>query len=90
MMVPEAANNAADGNDSESSLSTLSERSDLTQGVVDRIRRRKSTKDVTWESLSFWDKAALFNKWSLFLAFGNLCTIFGSLFYILSPYFDLP
>jgi len=45
---------------------------------------------VTWESLSFWDKAALFNKWSLFLAFGNLCTIFGSLFYILSPYFDLP
>lgn len=44
---------------------------------------------ITWKTLSFWDKAALFNKWSLFQLFGNLFTIFGSLFYILSPYFDL-
>ena len=37
-----------------------------------------------------WDKLALFNKWSLLMAFGNLFTVFGSLFYILSPYFVLP
>ena len=35
------------------------------------------------------DKASLFNKWSLFLAIGNLFTLFGSIFFILSPYFML-
>ena len=70
-------------------LSTLSDRSDLSEGQLDLLREQRSNKVLTWDSLSFWDKAALFNKWSLFMAFGNLFTIFGSLFYILSPYFDL-
>lgn len=70
-------------------MSSLSDRSDLTQGDLDRIRAKKHNRVVTWESLSFWDKAALFNKWQLFMLFGNLFTIFGSVFFILSPYFKL-
>lgn len=76
--------------DSDEDLSTLSDRSDLSEGQLDRLRMKQNNRMVTWEGLSFWDKAALFNKWSLFMCVGNLATIFGSLFYILSPYFDLP
>ena len=71
-------------------LSTLSDRSDLSEGQLERLREKQSNKILTWESLPFADKAALFNKWSLMQCFGNLFTIFGSLFYVLSPYFDLP
>jgi len=35
------------------------------------------------------DKANLFNKWYGFMCIGNLFTMFGSIFYILSTYFNL-
>jgi hypothetical protein len=54
---------------------------------LDRLRARRKNRVVTWESLAFRDKADLFNKWYLFMCVGNLCTIFGSIFYILSPFF---
>ena len=44
---------------------------------------------MSWSSLPFTEKAKLFNKWSLVQCFGNLCTIFGSIFYFISPYFEL-
>ncbi len=56
---------------------------------MDRIRAKKQSKVIDWKSLAFLDKASLFNKWNLFLAVGNLFTMFGSIFYMLSPYFEI-
>lgn len=44
-------------------------------------------RNFAWESISFWDKYRLFNKWSVVSAIGNLLTIFGSIFYICNKWF---
>ena len=46
-------------------------------------------KGVKWASLNFQDKLALFNKWSILSFVGNLCTIFGSIFYLCSTTFAM-
>ena len=77
-----------DSNDSDAP-SEITDRSDLDDEEIERIRNKRKNKVVTWESLPLWDKLALYNKWSILQSFGNLCTIFGSIFFLLSPYFKL-
>jgi len=58
--------------------------------MLERLRERRQNKTITWDELSIWDKAALFNKWQLIMVFGNLFTIFGSIFHTLVVYFAYP
>lgn len=69
-------------------MSTISG-DELNEGAYNRLKKANKNKKISWQSLGFWDKAALFNKWSILSVFGDLCTIFGSLFYIMSAFFPL-
>jgi hypothetical protein len=53
------------------------------------IKRRKNFVKQNWQALSFDEKYALFNKWSVVSLVGNLLTIFGSIFYLLNDMFTL-
>ena len=44
---------------------------------------------LSWDSLSFSDKMKLFKKWYLVALVGDLCIIFGTLFYSFSNIFRL-
>ena len=73
---------------SDLSVSTLSG-DEFNEGAYNKLAKANKNKKISWASLGFWDKAALFNKWSVVSLFGDLCTIFGSLFYIMSAFFPL-
>ena len=73
---------------SDISVSTMSDRSDLDEYEVERlIKQNVKSRKGNWESISFWDKYRLFNKWSVVSAIGNLLTIFGSIFYLCNVWF---
>lgn len=73
---------------SDISVSTMSDRSDLDEFEVERlIKQNVKSRKGNWESISFWDKYRLFNKWSVVSAIGNLLTIFGSVFYLSEEWF---
>lgn len=78
----------ADSDFSDLSISTLSG-DELNEIELRRLRDQNRSKKISWANLGFWDKAALFNKWSIMSFFGDLCTVFGSIFYIMSPFFPL-
>lgn len=40
-------------------------------------------KDLAWDDLSFWDKAKLINKFSIFAIIGNVFQLMGTLMYFL-------
>jgi len=82
-------NDAQDAPDSDSSLSSITDYSDLDPEQLENIRQRKQNKKISWENLTFWDKTALFNKWSLLSIIGNLCTFFGSMCYIVPKGYNL-
>lgn len=44
---------------------------------------------LSWEDLTFWDKAKLFRWWSILTVSANLIQMFGALFFILKPYTGL-
>lgn len=57
-----------DGNSSmydSDAPSEFSDRSDLPQEVIDRMREKRKNRIVTWDSIPLSDKFALFNKWHL-------------------------
>lgn len=57
---------------------------------LDRIILKQYTnKMLSWDSLSLTDKMALFKKWYFVALLGDLCIIFGTLFFYASNIFRL-
>ena len=65
------------------SVSTLSDHSNLNEGIIEMIVRNNYKNKKGWQALSFWEKYALFNKWYLVSSVGNILTIFGSVCYLI-------
>ena len=70
------------------SISTLSG-DELDVNEMQKIGKANKGKKISWQNLGFWDKAGLFNKWSILSIFADIFTIFGSMFYIMSAFFPL-
>lgn len=70
------------------SVNSLNQRNDLDQAQLHWLMHKalKHGK-LSWENLNFWDKASLFSIWEVVGFIGNLFTIFGTLFYLLSNQF---
>jgi len=45
--------------------SEVTDRSDLDEAEIERMRARRKNRVLTWSSLPITDKFALFNKWSM-------------------------
>lgn len=44
---------------------------------------------LSWEDLTFWDKAKLFRWWSILTVTANIIQMFGALFFIMKSYTGL-
>ena len=76
--------------ESEFSLDSLSERSDLNPEQVEAlVKRYYERRKLSWNTLSFWEKAKLFKMWYFVSMIGNLCTIFGSMMFLMSDIFEI-
>ena len=53
------------------------------------VKRYYERRKLSWNTLSFWEKLKLFKMWYLVSMVGNLCTIFGSIMFLISDVFDL-
>ena len=53
------------------------------------MKRYYEKRQLSWETLSFLEKAKLFKLWYVVSMTGNLCTIFGSIMLVLSNDFEL-
>jgi hypothetical protein len=51
--------------------------------------KKYAEKMLSWESLSAWDKLSLFKVWHLVTFLGDLCMIFGTIFFYESNIFLL-
>ena len=72
------------------SLESLSDRSDLNPEDVERlVLQYYQRQNLSWKTLSIWEKLKLFKAWYLISMTGNLASIFGSTFVIFSDYFAL-
>lgn len=57
---------------------------------MDRIILKKyKNKLLSWDNLSIFDKLAIFQKWYLVTFLGDLCIVFGTMFFYASNIFDL-
>jgi hypothetical protein len=86
-LVQSALDNRQQDDDSSSTLSidSFSDRSDLNPEQIERmLMRAYAQRQLNWESLSFWDKLSLFKKWYIVALAGDLCIIFGSIFFVAS------
>jgi len=81
------AEDRSSSSDDSDAPSEITDRSDLNDEEIERIRARRSNKVVTWDSIPISDKLTLYNKWNILMALGNLNTIFGSLFFLMSSFF---
>jgi hypothetical protein len=78
------------GSRSYKSLGSISSDQSLEEDELDRIIMKKYAKRMlSWDNLSLWDKLALFKLWQLVTFVGDLCIIFGTLFFYASNIFDL-
>jgi len=76
--------------ESDFSIDSLSDRSDLDPTEVEAlVRRYYERRQISWSTLSFTEKLKLFKIWYLVAMCGNLCTIFGSIMLLLSNTFVL-
>ena len=76
--------------ESDFSIDSLSDRSDLDPTEVEElVRRYYEKRQISWSTLSFTEKLKLFKIWYLVAMCGNLCTIFGSVMLLLSNKFEL-
>jgi hypothetical protein len=72
------------------SVGSLSSDASIERHKLDRIiLRQYQSKMLSWDSLTFSDKMKLFKKWYLVALVGDLCIIFGTLFYSCSNIFRL-
>ena len=85
--VSEFKNEESSSSEDSDAPSEITDRDDLDEEQVERIRAKRANKIVTWDSIPIMDKLALYNKWNMMMAFGNLCTIFGSVYFIMSSFF---
>ena len=53
------------------------------------MRRYYEKRQLSWNTLSFSEKVKLFKMWYIVSMCGNLCTIFGSICFLLSNKFTL-
>lgn len=53
------------------------------------LLKQYNHKMLSWDSLSLKEKMELFKKWYIIALLGDLCIIFGTLFFYASNIFDL-
>ena len=53
------------------------------------VKRYYERRKLSWNTLSFWEKAKLFKMWYFVSMIGNLCTIFGSVMFLMSDVFEI-
>lgn len=67
----------------------MTDRTDIDTVALSDLRKRKKNRQISWENLTIWDKAALFNKWSVLAILSNIFTFFGSVCYLFPGAYDL-
>jgi len=72
------------------SVGSLSSDASIERRKLNRIiLRQYKSEMLSWDSMTFSDKMKLFKKWYIVTLLGDLCIIFGTLYFSLADFFIL-